>query len=130
MVYIKILSSDNTIASVEAIEDPGYVRIQTKNQMLVRCSEPQAQGILSADGSNVYQLQGREALDGEHKTAVIIPMVEYEELSSEYIDPEDTTPVIPEETPESEVLTRAQLTEKVSSLEEQLRAAKILLGVD
>ena len=44
-------------------------------------------------------------------------------------DTEDTDPVVPEDTTE-EVLTRAELTAKVTALETELAAAKVLLGVD
>ena len=46
-----------------------------------------------------------------------------------YTDPDDDTPVNPPDDPGTEILTRAQLTEKVLALEDELAAAKILLGV-
>ncbi len=45
-------------------------------------------------------------------------------------DAEDTEPEVPPETTEEEILTRAELTAKVLALEEELTAAKILLGVE
>ena len=52
--------------------------------------------------------------------------VEYEEPTD---DPEDTAPEISDEDGE-QPMTRAELTAKVAELEEQLAAAKILLGVE
>lgn len=129
-LYIKVLKDDTTIAA-EAHPDPVYVYKQT-NGVIVRCSERKAQGILSVDGSTIYQLDGKEALENTTLTAVIITTTEYlvlvEELDKE--DTEDTEPEIPEDVPEEEVLTRAQLTAKVATLEEELAATKILLGVE
>ncbi len=45
-------------------------------------------------------------------------------------DTEDTVPEVPPDTTEEEILTRAELTAKVFELEEELTAAKILLGVE
>lgn len=129
MLYVKILSGDEMIG-LEAIEDPVYVKLQTKNNMIVRCLEPLAQGILSADGSTIYQLEGKESMGGDYDTAMIITLAEYEELLSDYEDPEDSNPEIPEGETEDDILTRAQLTAKVAELEEQLAATKILLGVE
>lgn len=125
MLYVKILDGGEVVGA-EALDTPAYVRYQTRNHVIVRCSELDAQGILSKDGDEIYQLQGKDTLPGEHKTAVPISMMEYDELG--YEDSEDTDPVVPDEgTP---VMTRAELTAKVQELEEQLSAAKILLGVE
>lgn len=64
-------------------------------------------------------------------SAVSITLAEYEELAAQVgaTDPDDDTPVNPPDDPGTEILTRAQLTEKVLALEDELAAAKILLGV-
>lgn len=124
MLYVKILSGD-TVIGAEVIESPGYVKHQIRNNILVRCPEPEAQGIISKDGSTVYQLQGKETLSGDHNIAVPITLMEYDELGFE--DTEDTDPVVPDE--DTPVMTRAELTEKVLAMEDELAAAKILLGV-
>lgn len=128
MLYVKILSGDMVIGA-EAIESPAYVKYQERNAILVRCSEPQAQGIISKDGSDIYQLQGKDSLPGEYSTAVPITMAEFDELGYADNDTEDTDPDVPDDTDESKILTRAELTEKVLALEDELTAAKILLGV-
>lgn len=131
MVYIKVMQGD-TLVAAEAHDSPAYVRRQTKNNLIVRCSEQNAQGILSLDGSTVYQLDGKASLGLEDGcTAYYIYMTDYEAIIAgmENTDEEDTNPDVPEDTTEAEILTRAELTAKVLSLEEQLEAAKILLGV-
>ena len=130
MIYIKVLK-DDTVVAVEAHPSPVYVYKQA-NGVLVRCTERKAQGILSIDGGTVYQLYEKEALENATMTAMVITTTEYlslvDTLGKE--DTEDTDPVVPEDTTEEEVLTRAQLTAKVTALETELAAAKILLGVE
>lgn len=87
-----------------------------------------AQGILSIDGGTVYQLYEKEALENATMTAMVITTTEYLSLVDTLEDTEDTDPVVSEDTTEEEVLTRAQLTAKVTALETELAAAKILLG--
>lgn len=125
MLYVKILDGGE-IVGAEALGTPVYVKYQTRNHVIVRCSEPDAQGVLSKDSDEIYQLQDKAALPGEYKTAVPISMMEYDELG--YEDSEDTNPVMPDE--DTPVMTRAELTAKVQELEDQLAAAKILLGVE
>lgn len=130
MIYIKVLK-DDTVVAVEAHPSPVYVYKQA-NGVLVRCTERKAQGILSIDGGTVYQLYEKEALANATMTAMVITTTEYlslvDTLGKE--DTEDTDPVVPEDTTEEEVLTRAELTAKVTALETELAAAKILLGVE
>ena len=135
MLYYKIVQGEKTVTA-EAHENPVYVCRQA-NGVLVRCSEGNAQGILSLDGSTVYQLNGKPSLDLEDGyTAYEIYGTEYEEIIAGLSgegggkDPEDTDPVVPGGTDENTVLTRAELTVKVTVLEDELKAAKILLGVE
>lgn len=130
MIYIKVLK-DDTVVAVEAHPSPVYVYKQD-NGVLVRCTERKAQGILSIDGGTVYQLYEKEALANATMTAMVITTTEYLSLvdTLDKEDTEDTEPVVPEDTPEEEVLTRAELTAKVAALEEELAATKVLLGVE
>ena len=131
MVYIKVMQGD-TVITAEAHENPVYV-CQQKNGIIVRCPEQKAQGVLSVDGSTIYQLDGTDALNLDTDyVAYFTYMTECEEIIADKDgeDSEDTTPDVPEGTPEEEVLTRAELTAKVKTLEEELTAAKILLGVE
>lgn len=133
MLYIKVKEGD-TVVTAEAHENPVYICKQAKNNILVRCSEVHAQGILSLDGSTVYQLDGKTSLDLDNDyTAYITVMTEYEEIinnAEPEEDTEDETPDVPDGTDESTILTRAELTAKVAALEDELQAAKILLGVE
>lgn len=129
MLYLKILKDGETVAA-EAHESPQYVK--QKNRLLLRCSEREAQGILSLDSAVVYQLDGKEAIQPPPEyTSCIITMAEYDEISDKLggNDEEDNNPEVPPDTEETEILTRAELTEKVIALEEKLLATEILLGV-
>lgn len=131
MVYIKVMQGD-TVITAEAHENPVYVCRQ-KNGIIKRCTEQSAQGILSLDGSTIYQLEGKDSLNLDNGyTADFTYMTVYEEIIADITeeDTEDTNPDVPEDTPEEEILTRAELTAKVKALEEELLAAKILLGVE
>lgn len=117
MLYVKIISGGEVVGA-EAIDTPAYVKLQARNKVIVRCSELYAQGILSKAGDEIYQLQNKDALPGEYRTAVPISMAEFDELGYADNDTEDTDPVVPDDTDESEILTRAELTAKVKELEE------------
>lgn len=133
MIYVTVSAEDGTVTAVEAIENPIYVCWQESNKTAVRCSEAKAQGVLSLDGSTTYQLAGKTAMPNVTLIAMLITMAEYDNLISDYEEPEDTedtNPEVPEDTTEEEILTRAELTAKVNALEEELTAAKILLGVE
>lgn len=130
MVYIKVMQGD-TVITAEAHEAPVYVCKQ-KNGIIKRCSEQSAQGILSLDGSTIYQLVGKESLNLDNEyTADFTYMTVYEEIIAgvEDADKEDTEPEVPAGSSADDILTRAELTAKVKELEEELQAAKILLGV-
>lgn len=116
MIYLKILDADGHFSAVEKIETPVYVRYQSKHSLLLQCPVLHAQGILSADHSVAYQLEGKEPIPGLTHTAVVIDAAEYAQL--ETADPEDDAPVIPDTGETAEVLTRAELTAKVTELEE------------
>jgi hypothetical protein len=121
MRYFKVMNSAGEIVAVEQHENPTYFRWQVRNSIKILCSETLAQGVVSLDGSTVYQLEGRDALPlKDLLTAAMISQVDYEALLNEVEDPEDSTPVIPEHVDETMVLTRAQLTEKVNELSEAI----------
>lgn len=135
MIYIKVSENDVVIAA-EAHENPVYVRHQP-NGVNVRCHEVKAEGILSVDGSEIYQIVGKPAMEGATKMAEVITTDEYLNLVVELEnnipdndDEEDINPEVPDGGTEEQILTRAELTAKVAELEEQLVATKILLGVE
>lgn len=139
MTYFKILSESGAVVDVEAIADPAYVRWQERPSMLVRCKEREAEGLISdKDNDTIYQLEGKHLIGVESDellSAVVISEAEYDEYTATHgdtepdPDPEDDNPEIPDDDPDAEVLTRAQLTERLHALEDELAAAKILLGV-
>lgn len=119
MIYIKVMQGDATVTA-EAHDSPVYVCRQ-KNGIIKRCSEQKAQGILSLDGSAIYQLDGKDSLDLDDVcTAYQIYMTVYEEIiaGTSGKDTEDTDPEVPADTTEEEILTRAELTARVKDLEE------------
>ena len=109
--------------------------LRQKNGVIVLCnSETRAQGILSPDGGEIWQLEGRESLGEGFPLVRFVTMAEYDEWvalrnAPPEPDPEDTEPEIPEDVEPETVLTRAELTEKVRQLEEELAAAKAALGL-
>lgn len=114
MIYLKVLDADGNFVSAEEIETPIYVKYQSRNKLLLQCPALHAQGIVSANGSETCQLDGRDTIPGMTHTAVIIPQADYELLKD--TDPEDNNPAPPDD-PGAEVLTRAELSAKVAELE-------------
>ena len=117
MLYLKILRGAEIVAA-EAHESPVYVRRQT-NGVVVRCSEVQAQGVLSLDGSQNYQLFGRQALGDTECSAEKIYAAEYDTLLTE-LDEQETDQAEEQEADEPQEegrLTIAQMREKIATLE-------------
>ena len=120
-IYIKIMDDTGTVVAVEALTPPVYVYKQPSNGEIVRCIETLAQGVLDAEGANIYQLHGKEPVDRAVATAMVITTAEYDELllslgTSEGEDKEDTEPEVPEGGDAGEVMTRAELTAAVNQL--------------
>ena len=130
MIYIKIEKQDGSV-SLLAMETAVYVYVQPENGRILRCIREKAQGILNADGAEIYQLVGKDLVPGATAQAQLITRGEYEELLSEMNqpepDPEDAAPEIPEDAPQMTVLTRAELTAKVMELDEAIEM--LLSGV-
>ena len=121
MIYLERNESGEQI--LYAIEAPGYLMRQ-KNGVIVLCP----------NGENMWQLEGREPLGEDLPVVRFITMAEYDQWIAHRNappepDPEDTEPDIPEDVEPETVLTRAELTEKVRRLEEELAAAKAALGL-
>lgn len=131
-IYIKIMDDTGEIVAVEELIDPVYVYKQPSNGEIVRCIDTLAQGVLDAEGANIYQLYGKEPVDRAVATAMVITTAEYDELllslgTSEDEDEEDTDPEVPEGTAATQIMTRAELTEKVNELGEAMEL--LLSGV-
>ena len=129
-MYIKTFDVNDVLTGAESIDEPVLVRWQTSNgEMVLADSVESAQGIVAANGRDIYLLNGAMPRGEKEPYAEIIDRAEYEVIIADLPDPEDEDPEIPDDPP-SEVWTRAQLTEHVIELTEQLEAAKIMLGVE
>lgn len=130
MLYVRMVGKDPD--ELYAIENPSYV-LRQRNGIIVRHPEGnRVQGLVSPDGSEIWQLSDRVSLGESYPVVERITMAEYDEWYAqqnqpEDTDPEDTEPVIPEGTEESSILTRAELTEKVIEMDEAL--SLLLSGV-
>lgn len=127
MVYLKIQNADGTIIGVEEIKDPSYVCYQKRNNIVILCSEKEAQGIQSVNGNTIYQIHGKEKLQGIEETlldAFFIDDFEYEVLKNKIGDmPDDTdTETDGSENEEDKVLTSVELAQRVVALEKALTA--------
>ena len=127
-MYYKILLG-TTI--VDAQQSLSYVMWQMVNHILLSCDEQLANGIVSSDGSTVWHLDGYpEFTEGTYETvkAVEITDEEYEELVKQL---ELGTVEEPEDPGAGETVMSAQeMRSKILTLEDELAAAKILLGVE
>ena len=115
------MDDTGAVVAVEELTPPVYVHKQPSNGEIVRCIETLAQGVLDAEGANIYQLHGKEPIDRAVATAMVITTAEYDELllslgTSEDEDEEDTEPEVPEGGDAGEVMTRAELTAAVNQL--------------
>jgi len=129
MVYLKLQDADGTIIGVEEISDPSYVCYQKRNSILIRCSEKDAQGIMSATENTIYQIHGKEKLQGIEEQlldAFFIDDFEYEVLKNQIGELPDNTETNIEgtETDENKVLTSAELVQKITALEKSFTAEK------
>ena len=135
--FIKLHNRESEdIVGLEVLDPPGWVR-QLRNGTVELCDhELLAQGVQDATGSVIYQLAGRPAIDDPsiELVATVITEAEYDELSQSYHppdpEPDDPEPEDPDDPDEPGAMSRAELTERVLALTEELAAAKIMLGVD
>lgn len=116
---------------VDAQSTLNYVYWQVKNHLLLAGRSDFANGIVSSDGSTVWHLDGyQEFPEGSYETvkAVEITDEEYEELVKQL---EIGTVEEPEDPGTGETVMSAQeMRSKILTLEDELAAAKILLGVE
>lgn len=125
---------DNTI--IDIIESPCYVVHQARNDLLLSTEEPYGQGIVSSDGSMIWQLSGRAALPGEYEAVEIIEISdeEAEVYKTILLGEEPEEPVSEEPVPE-EIYPRAVVSDlqatvqalknRISNLEEKVIYAKL-----
>lgn len=142
MSYFKVVRDGVVIDAGEI-----FLRWQEKNRVLVSCTPEKAQFIRSHDGKSIWRvawLNPAPAEAGSYETveAALIERQEFLDLRA-VLDEGETVPepepIVPEPEPEPEPdpeqpeaerpMTVAQMREKILRLEEELLAAKILLGV-
>lgn len=127
MAY-KILLNTTVVDAQKTLK---YVYWQVKNHLLLLGRSDFANGIVSSDGSTVWHLDGYpEFQEGSYETvkAVEITDEEYEELVKQL---ELGTVEEPEDPSTGETVMSAQeMRSKILTLEDELAAAKILLGVE
>lgn len=116
---------------VDAQKTLNYVYWQVKNHLLLVGRSDLANGIVSSDCSTVWHLDGYpEFPEGSYETvkAVEITDEEYDELVKQL---EIGTVEEPEDPGTGETVMSAQeMRSKILALEDELAAAKILLGVE
>ncbi len=117
------MDGDTTI-SVEAHENPIYICRQEKNNILIRCNEIYAQGILSLDASTVYQLDGKTSLNIDNNyIAYFIPKYEYEEIIDSRSSISNVAMSESDITEQDMGFDKEELILRVSRLEEQIRSS-------
>ena len=114
-MFIKAFKENDDLIGMEHLDPVTFVRHQVVNDMIVSCEEEESQGVVSEDGSAIYFKKGVMPFGKKEDYYEEITETEYNATMED--DPEDETPVIPDDTNEEEVLTRAELTEKVKELE-------------
>ena len=116
-MYYKIVSGG---VIVDACDGLSYVRWQEKNHLWLTCDEPDADGIISSSGTDIYLLDTAEPMEG-YSVASVTEITETEYITlREELDAGDTI-IDPdgESEPDTPAKTRlSQLEEQVASLQE------------
>lgn len=124
MVYLKIFGKDGSVISAEEHRDPVYICYQPVNKIAVRCSKTKAQGILSADTSQIYQFTGSKKMPGDYLETEEISAADYEELLGELEIPEAPAPSEDEsgenDSPGGAVMTAEEMRAAIIELKEQV----------
>lgn len=124
MIYVKVFDHTGAFLRVEECMYPMYVMVQPEHNSLIGCARREADGIVTNSENGIYCIEGRSLgnfADENTKTAVFASLSDYDEyvMQQEQTDPEDDSPVIPEDVPEETILTRAELTRRITELEAQ-----------
>lgn len=128
MRWFKLLNDNGDTVGAEAHETPAFVARLRNGVIFATDDENAAQGLVSADGSVIYQLAGKTLLNEPDVTltAAEIYGEEYDEIIHGLPDPEDDDPEIPDGSDPAAPMTRAELTEAVAALE---KANTMLMGM-
>ncbi len=143
MSYFKVVRDGVVIDAGEM-----FLRWQEKNRVMVSCEPEKAQFIRSYDGETIWRVAWlnpapQEAGSYETVEAALIDRQEFLDLRAQLDEGEtvpEPEPIVPEPEPEPEPdpeqpeeekpMTVAEMRAKILQLEEELLAAKILLGVN
>ena len=117
---------------IDALNSPVYVRYQQRNGIIIQCEENIAQGVLSSDGSTVYQIEGREQMAGESPDTVVIAEIsqdEFETIKSALDALVQENPNAPEQSAADSQVLSLVLEAKIKTLSNRC-AAEIKNGFD
>ena len=123
MRWIKIFGIDGSIISAEELQEPVFVCYQPINKIVIRCPFVMAQGILSEDGSQIYQLKDSPAMPGDYLLAEEISQADYDALILELEIPEDSSGEIEQGEQQentSDIMTAKEMREKIIDLTQQV----------
>ncbi len=120
-MYIKVFDKEDVLVIAEHLDPVCWIRYQPENDMIVRCEESEAQGVLSETGRDIYFMEGVMPRGEKEEWYQVITEQEYIEITreNEDEDTEDENPEVPEGQDAESIPTRAELAEKVAALEEQ-----------
>ena len=117
---------------IDALNSPVYVRYQQRNGIIIQCEENIAQGVLSSDGSTVYQIEGREQMAGESPDTVVLAEIsqdEFETIKSALDALVQENPNAPEQSAADSQVLSLVLEAKIKTLSNRC-AAEIKNGFD
>ena len=117
---------------IDALNSPVYVRYQQRNGIIIQCEENIAQGVLSSDGSTIYQIEGRETMAGESPDTVVLAEIsqdEFETIKSALGALVQENPNAPEQSAADSQVLSLVLEAKIKTLSNRC-AAEIKNGFD
>lgn len=92
-LYIRFVNEEKA----EVIEGPIYVMRQKKNNINIQCNIVHAQGVISADGSTIYQFEDKPVMDSSYP---VVKKFTYAEFCEMQVADKDYDPDDPEITDE------------------------------
>ena len=87
-LYVKFVNEEN---KAEAIRNPVYVFRQKRNNINLQCNVVKAQGVVSNDGSTIYQFEDKPVMDPSYPVVKKFTYAEFCEMQviDEDYDPDD-----------------------------------------
>ena len=130
-MYYKVIKENQVIDAVNSLR---YVRQNPRNGMVLSCKKESGQGVLSYDGSTIYQLAGKNSLNGNYDVVDLVKINETEfQRLRDLFDGVESEPADDgfQETfePLKEPMSIAKMREKIVQLDEQVSKMMALLDV-